>query len=55
MVRSIDDVVIWLEEDRGGFIVPARSRSRIDRSELGQNRRHPLDLFRIIDVLRRPE
>ena len=53
MVRFIDDVLVWLEETPGGCRVHARSRSRIGRGDLGQNRRNLRGLFRTVDGLRR--
>lgn len=53
MLRLIDDVLIWLDEGSTGCRMHARSRSRIGRGDLGQNRRNLLELFRIIDVLRK--
>jgi len=55
MMRFIDDVLVWLEGRPGGCRVHARSRSRMGRGDLGQNRRNLLDLFEAIDPLRRTE
>jgi uncharacterized protein (DUF1499 family) len=45
LFRFTDDVVIRVEPTAGGSRVHVRSKSRVGKSDFGQNRRNVLELF----------
>lgn len=46
--RFVDDVHVRVESSNAGWLVQARSESRVGKGDLGQNRRNVRDLFRAI-------
>jgi uncharacterized protein (DUF1499 family) len=46
--RFVDDIVVRCEAIPGGARIHARSKSRIGKGDLGQNRRNLLELFRAL-------
>jgi uncharacterized protein (DUF1499 family) len=49
LFRYVDDVTVHLESDGGGSRLHAKSRSRVGKGDLGQNRRNLLELFAALD------
>ena len=45
----IDDMRVTLSEENGTTIVNAQSQSRVGRGDLGENRRHVVQLFTVLD------
>ncbi len=45
----IDDITVTLREANGTTTVNARSQSRVGRGDLGENRRHIVQLFTVLD------
>ena len=48
VARYVDDVVVTLEPAGDAVTVHARSRSRVGKGDLGQNRRNVLELWRAL-------
>jgi uncharacterized protein (DUF1499 family) len=49
VVIFTDDLRVELNAEGGETIVNARSASRVGKSDLGENRRHLLQLFEVLD------
>jgi uncharacterized protein (DUF1499 family) len=45
----IDDLKVTLSDENGNTIVNAHSQSRVGRGDLGENRRHVVQLFTVLD------
>lgn len=54
LFRFVDDVAIRLESIASGTRLHARSRSRLGKGDLGQNRRNLLELFRQLQGIGHP-
>jgi uncharacterized protein (DUF1499 family) len=48
LFRFVDDIHFRLEPAEGGTMLHARSKSRVGKGDLGQNRRNLLEAFRAI-------